>query len=375
MQGCDDGARRTAEGDGILRRTATGSGWSVIWSIAGRTRCGAAPRCARWATRQWSRSAITTCICWRSRWASARLRGDDTLDGHSGGSRPRRAAGMAAGRPLMHEDPALNLCMVHAGLAPQWDLATAAACAREIEQALRGDPKRCSAACTAMSRTAGTWLCTVRTGCASSSTASRVCAMSIADGRLVLKRQGLAQENAGEVADTLVRGARCALARSARGVRPLVDAGISSTNGVITASIPAASGAAASPHCGSTCRTPNPCRWPAGRTGSLRHPACRLTAPRPVPCPVRPAGSRPYQKTAAALLIGHTGLSSHAPRRELRQHLSRKLVDQFAVRSAQVTKRVAGERERLVARVDRREIAAMSTAVIDPAAPARKRRC
>ena len=45
-------------------------------------------------------------------------------------------------RPLMHEDPALNLCLLHAGLAPQWDMATARACAREFERALRQNPKR-----------------------------------------------------------------------------------------------------------------------------------------------------------------------------------------------------------------------------------------
>jgi bis(5'-nucleosyl)-tetraphosphatase (symmetrical) len=45
-------------------------------------------------------------------------------------------------RPLLHEDGALNLCMVHAGLPPQWDLPTARDCAREFERALRGDPRR-----------------------------------------------------------------------------------------------------------------------------------------------------------------------------------------------------------------------------------------
>jgi bis(5'-nucleosyl)-tetraphosphatase (symmetrical) len=46
------------------------------------------------------------------------------------------------GRPLLHEDLALNLCMLHAGLAPQWDLALARRCAREFESALRRDPKK-----------------------------------------------------------------------------------------------------------------------------------------------------------------------------------------------------------------------------------------
>ncbi len=42
-------------------------------------------------------------------------------------------------RPLMHTDDALGYTMIHAGLAPQWDIETAARCAREVEQVLRGE--------------------------------------------------------------------------------------------------------------------------------------------------------------------------------------------------------------------------------------------
>jgi bis(5'-nucleosyl)-tetraphosphatase (symmetrical) len=42
-------------------------------------------------------------------------------------------------RPLLHHDSELGVTLVHAGLAPQWDLAAARACAGELEQALRGE--------------------------------------------------------------------------------------------------------------------------------------------------------------------------------------------------------------------------------------------
>src|SRR5271156_177684 len=64
---------------------------------------------------------------------SAQLRTDDTLDELL--AAPDRGALLEwlAGRPLFHEDRELNVCMLHAGLAPQWDLALARQWARGVE--------------------------------------------------------------------------------------------------------------------------------------------------------------------------------------------------------------------------------------------------
>jgi bis(5'-nucleosyl)-tetraphosphatase (symmetrical) len=72
----------------------------------------------------------------------ARLRSDDTLDSILAAPDRDKLLEWLIAQPLLHEDPALNLCMVHAGLAPQWDMAAARGCAREFEAALRKNPQR-----------------------------------------------------------------------------------------------------------------------------------------------------------------------------------------------------------------------------------------
>jgi bis(5'-nucleosyl)-tetraphosphatase (symmetrical) len=75
-------------------------------------------------------------------YGGARLRSDDTLDDIL--TAPDRAMLLEwlQERPLLHEDASLNLCMVHAGLPPQWDLNLARDCAHELEKALRRNPQK-----------------------------------------------------------------------------------------------------------------------------------------------------------------------------------------------------------------------------------------
>jgi bis(5'-nucleosyl)-tetraphosphatase (symmetrical) len=73
---------------------------------------------------------------------SAQSRDDDTLGEVFAAPERHALLEWLAGLPMFHEDAALNVCMLHAGLAPQWDLPLARQCAREFESALRRDPKR-----------------------------------------------------------------------------------------------------------------------------------------------------------------------------------------------------------------------------------------
>ena len=72
---------------------------------------------------------------------SARIRSGDTLEQCLAAPDRDALLEWLMERPLIHEDRALNLCMVHAGFAPQWDLELARQCARDFAGALRLDPK------------------------------------------------------------------------------------------------------------------------------------------------------------------------------------------------------------------------------------------
>ena len=72
----------------------------------------------------------------------ARLRDDDTLAQVLEAPDREGLLEWLTTRPLMHEEPTMNICMVHAGLPPQWDLDTARNCAREFERALQRNPAK-----------------------------------------------------------------------------------------------------------------------------------------------------------------------------------------------------------------------------------------
>ena len=71
---------------------------------------------------------------------AAQLRDGDTLSETLAAADRGALLEWLAGQPLFHEDRALNLCLLHAGLPPQWDLSLARQCAREFEDALRRNP-------------------------------------------------------------------------------------------------------------------------------------------------------------------------------------------------------------------------------------------
>ena len=67
----------------------------------------------------------------------ARPKSQDTLDAVLNAPDREELLYWLRHRPLLHHDTTLGYTLIHAGLAPQWDLAQASACAREVESALR----------------------------------------------------------------------------------------------------------------------------------------------------------------------------------------------------------------------------------------------
>ncbi len=121
-------------------REKTASGVSATWSTVGPNpsqvlrymrSLGRVRRSAFWA--------ITTCTCWRWLPAIPSTRTNGSLDDVLHAPDRDELLHWLRHRPLLHHDPALDFLMLHAGLPPQWDLATAKACAGEVEQVLRGD--------------------------------------------------------------------------------------------------------------------------------------------------------------------------------------------------------------------------------------------
>jgi bis(5'-nucleosyl)-tetraphosphatase (symmetrical) len=63
-----------------------------------------------------------------------KLRSSDTLDAILAAPERDELLGWLRRQPLLHVDPALGYCMVHAGIPPHWELAQALALAREAER-------------------------------------------------------------------------------------------------------------------------------------------------------------------------------------------------------------------------------------------------
>jgi bis(5'-nucleosyl)-tetraphosphatase (symmetrical) len=65
--------------------------------------------------------------------------GDDSLPAVLEAPDRERLLDWLQSRPLLHHDARVGWTMLHAGLPPQWDIATARTCAAEVERQLRGE--------------------------------------------------------------------------------------------------------------------------------------------------------------------------------------------------------------------------------------------
>jgi bis(5'-nucleosyl)-tetraphosphatase (symmetrical) len=74
-----------------------------------------------------------------ARGGAALRRGDSGLQEIIDAPDARELLDWLIARPLLHHDAALGWTLLHAGLPPQWTLATARSCAAEVERHLRGE--------------------------------------------------------------------------------------------------------------------------------------------------------------------------------------------------------------------------------------------
>ena len=73
---------------------------------------------------------------------AGRCRREDTLDEVLSAPDAGELMAWLCQQPLLHEDPDLpGYALIHAGLPPQWTMATARRCAREVEGCLRSDER------------------------------------------------------------------------------------------------------------------------------------------------------------------------------------------------------------------------------------------
>ena len=243
---------------------------------------------------------------------------------YPGGARSRRPARVAREPAAASRRPRrMNVCMLHAGLAPQWDLPLARQCAREFESALRRDPEQL------FERLYGDqpdlWDDALQGEERLRFIANCFTRLRYVDDRrpLDVARQGIAEKSADEIAHPLVRGAGGALAWAAHRLRSLVDTGFFRN---------------------ARCHRPrhglrlgrHPDRAAAGRAARQARAGGLLLRPsRPDQksyCGEASQYLAAHQKPAAALLERHAGdILFQIAGDELRQDLVRKLLDQLAI--------------------------------------------
>src|SRR5579859_453135 len=141
IQGCD------AELDALLKSVRFSEDRDRLWFVGDLVNRGPASLAVLRRVRALGEAATVTLgnhdlHLLAVAYGSGRIRSGDTLADVLAAPDRDQLLEWLTHRPLLAEDRALNLCLVHAGLPPQWDLATARSCAQEFEQALRTDPPK-----------------------------------------------------------------------------------------------------------------------------------------------------------------------------------------------------------------------------------------